>query len=70
MTIRVGGEHYSMSVSDMETPERFINRLNVILSRIQLRQDRLEGVRGTAAIRAPLQVIDTDGNVIGGFTTS
>ncbi len=65
---KIRSEHYSLSVADLETPEQTANRLNFILSHIQDRLAQLEGTRGTSTIQAPVDIIDTDGNIVGGFT--
>ena len=62
------GDHYRLTVADLQNPVLAVERLNFILSRLQDRVDQLEGVRGTATVRAPMLIQDADGHTIHGFT--
>ena len=63
-------EHFFLSVADLETPELMADRLNNIFSHLQDRLDKLEGTRGTSTIEAPLEILGTDGLLVGGFKSS
>ena len=65
-----GGERYSLSEVDADTPQTLAWRLTSMLSRIADRLDKLEGLRDTATVFAPWEVRDSDGNLIHGVTTN
>ena len=59
---------YILTESDLENPITASMMLTQILSQIADRLDRLEGTRGVSTIQYPIDVVDADGNIIGGFT--
>lgn len=62
------GDHYKLTVADVENPVAMVERFNWILNHLQDRIDQLEGVRGTSVIQVPMALRDSDGNTIHGFT--
>ncbi len=61
-------ENYEISNNpDQATLE---NELRVILQRIALRLDQMEGDLGTATISSKLQILDGDGNILHAFNVS
>lgn len=60
-------EFLFVTAQDLVDPEQAANRINVILSHISDRLDRLEGLRDASIIRQPLRVEDSDGNKIHSF---
>ncbi len=62
------GDVYLISELDLSDPAAAAMALNQLLHQISERLDRLEGVRGVSTVQAPIDVLDTDGNIVGGFT--
>ena len=63
-------EFLSVTIEDTSDPLRLAHRLNTMLQQIQERLDRMEGVRGIAQIQGRLDIVDSDGNLVGGFSDS
>ena len=63
-------EFLSVTIEDTSDPLRLADRLNTMLQQIQERLDRMEGVRGIAQIQGRLDIVDSDGNLVGGFSDS
>jgi len=59
---------YIVTGADMSDPGTAAMVLTQLLSQINDRLDRLEGTRGTSTIQAPIDVVDEDGNIVGGFS--
>lgn len=59
---------YIITESDMSDPGSAAMALNQLLNQINDRLDRLEGTRGVSTIQTPIDIVDSDGNIIGGFT--
>jgi hypothetical protein len=64
----VAQDVYLISEADLADPARAAMALNLILHQISDRLDQLEGGRGVSTIEAPIDVVDNDGNIVGGFT--
>jgi len=59
---------YILTEADLSDPSSASMALNLLLNQISDRLDRLEGTRGVSTMQAPVDVVDEDGNIIGGFT--
>ena len=59
---------YMVTEMDMADPNTAAMVLNILLNLINDRLDRLEGTRGTSTVQAPMQIVDSDGNIVGGHT--
>ncbi len=59
---------YIITEADLADPASASMALNMLLNQISDRLDRLEGTRGISTIQFPIDVVDSDGNIIGGFT--
>lgn len=59
---------YLISESDLKDPRQAAMTLNAILNQISDRLDQLEGTRGTSTLLVPVELKDSEGNIIHGFT--
>ncbi len=59
---------YILTEADLSDPASASMALNLLLNQINDRLDRLEGTRGVSTIQTPVDVVDENGNIIGGFT--
>ena len=59
---------YLVTESDLADPVSASMALNLLLNAINDRLDQLEGTRGVSTIQYPVDVVDSNGDIIGGFT--
>ena len=59
---------YIITEADLSNPSSAAMAINLLLNQINDRLDRLEGTRGVSTIQYPIDVVDANGEIIGGFT--
>jgi len=59
---------YLVTEADLADPASASMALNLLLNQINDRLDQLEGTRGISTVQYPIDVVDANGEIIGGFT--